>query len=74
VVELVVQGLSNAEIGEGLFVSIATVKTHLSHIFGKLGVSNRRQLAHAAHDGHRLDKDLALRDAGATTTSPAGAR
>jgi predicted ATPase/DNA-binding CsgD family transcriptional regulator len=67
VVELVVKGLSNAEIGEGLFVSIATVKTHLNHIFAKLGVSNRRQLARAAHDADGLDKDLALRGAGATS-------
>jgi ATP/maltotriose-dependent transcriptional regulator MalT len=66
VVELVTKGLSNAEIGEGIFVSIATVKSHLNHIFGKLGVSNRRQLARAAHDGDRRDKGPALRGAGAT--------
>jgi len=66
VVELVVKGLSNAEIGEGLFVSIATVKSHLNHIFAKLGISNRRQLARAAHDGDRLDKGPALRSAGVT--------
>ena len=65
-VELVVEGLSNAEIGTRMFVSIATVKSHLTHIFAKLGVSNRRQLTRAAHDGDRLDKDLALRSAGVT--------
>jgi DNA-binding CsgD family transcriptional regulator len=48
VVELVVQGLSNAEIGERMFVSTATVKSHLNHIFAKLGVPDRRQLASAA--------------------------
>ena len=47
VVELVVQGLSNAEIGEAMFVSAATVKSHLNHIFAKLGVPDRRQLASA---------------------------
>ena len=48
VVHLVVEGLTNAEIGAGMFVSTATVKSHLTHIFTKLGVSNRRQLAGAA--------------------------
>ena len=48
VVELVVEGLTNAEIGERMFVSTATVKSHLNHIFDKLGVTNRRQLAAAA--------------------------
>jgi ATP/maltotriose-dependent transcriptional regulator MalT len=48
VVELVVGGLTNAEIGGRLFMSHTTVKSHLTHIFAKLGVSNRRQLANAA--------------------------
>ncbi|HEV3166483.1 MAG TPA: LuxR C-terminal-related transcriptional regulator, partial [Isosphaeraceae bacterium] len=45
VVKLVVEGLSNPEIGERLFISRETVKTHLSSIFGKLGVSSRAKLA-----------------------------
>jgi predicted ATPase/class 3 adenylate cyclase/DNA-binding CsgD family transcriptional regulator len=48
VTQLVVEGLSNPEIGERLFVSRETVKTHLSSIFGKLGVSTRAQVAAAA--------------------------
>jgi predicted ATPase/DNA-binding CsgD family transcriptional regulator len=48
VAELVVEGLSNAEIGDRMFVSTATVKSHLNHIFAKLGVANGRQLAAAA--------------------------
>jgi predicted ATPase/DNA-binding CsgD family transcriptional regulator len=45
VVRLVVQGLTNPEIGSRLFISRATVKTHLSHVYAKLDVSNRTELA-----------------------------
>lgn len=41
VLGLVAAGLSNRQIGQGLFLSEATVKSHLVHIFGKLGVSSR---------------------------------
>jgi len=41
VLEGVSRGLSNAGIGGELFVSEATVKTHLLHIFEKLGVGDR---------------------------------
>lgn len=42
---LAAQGLTNQEIGERLFLSLATVKTHLGRLFDKLQVSNRVQLA-----------------------------
>ena len=45
VVDLVVEGLSNPQIGERLFVSRRTVQTHLAHVFTKLGISSRTQLA-----------------------------
>jgi predicted ATPase/DNA-binding CsgD family transcriptional regulator len=45
VARLVVEGLTNPEIGSRLFISRATVKTHLSHIYAKLDVSNRTELA-----------------------------
>ncbi len=45
VVNLVVEGLANPEIAARLFISRATVKTHLSHIFTKVGVANRTELA-----------------------------
>ena len=39
--ELVAKGASNREIANQLYVTEATVKSHLIHIFGKLGVSDR---------------------------------
>jgi DNA-binding CsgD family transcriptional regulator len=48
VVRLVTEGLNNPAIGARLFMSRGTVKTHLSHIFTKLDVSNRTQLAKLA--------------------------
>lgn len=45
VAELIAQGATNAEIGKALFVSGATVKTHLSRVYAKTGVRNRTQLA-----------------------------
>lgn len=41
VLRLVADGLSNAEIAGQLFISEATVKTHLVHAFEKLGVNDR---------------------------------
>ena len=42
---LVADGLSNPQIGERLFVSRRTVQTHLAHVFTKLDLSSRAQLA-----------------------------
>ena len=44
-VDLVVEGLTNPQIGERLYVSRRTVQTHLAHIFAKLQLSSRAQLA-----------------------------
>lgn len=41
VLALVARGLTNSEIGQRLFISETTVKTHLLRVFGKLGVSDR---------------------------------
>ena len=44
VVRLTVEGLTNRAIGQQLFISHRTVATHLSHVFGKLGLSTRVEL------------------------------
>jgi len=49
------QGMSNAEIGRALFMSEATVKTHVSRLLTKLGAHNRVQVAIVAHDAGLLD-------------------
>ncbi|HEY0565835.1 MAG TPA: response regulator transcription factor [Terriglobales bacterium] len=43
VLELIVKGNSNREIGTAMFISEATVKTHVNNILSKLGVSDRTQ-------------------------------
>ena len=43
VLKLMVTGLSNREIGDELFISHNTVKTHIVSLFGKLGVSSRAE-------------------------------
>ena len=48
VLQLVAEGLSNQAIGERLFVSLNTVKTHSSRIFEKLEVRNRTQAVERA--------------------------
>ena len=44
------RGMSNAEIAATLYMSVATVKGHVSHVFEKLGVDNRVQVALRVHD------------------------
>lgn len=48
IVELVCAGHTNAELAQALDLSLATVKTHLLHVFEKLGVSNRAALVQRA--------------------------
>jgi DNA-binding CsgD family transcriptional regulator/tetratricopeptide (TPR) repeat protein len=45
VAELAGDGLANKEIAQALFVSVKTVEGHLSHVYAKLGVRSRAQLA-----------------------------
>ena len=43
-------GKSNAEIGRELYMSVATVKAHVSRVLEKLELNNRVQIALLAHD------------------------
>ena len=50
VAEAIGRGSSNAEIAEELFMSVATVKAHVTRLLTKLEVANRVQIALLAHD------------------------
>jgi DNA-binding NarL/FixJ family response regulator len=50
VLALVAKGTSNREIARVLFISEATVKTHLTHLYAKLGVNDRAAAVAVAYD------------------------
>lgn len=43
VLQLIAEGKSNAEIAQALYLSVSTVKTHLSNLFSKMDVKSRTQ-------------------------------
>ena len=53
VLTLIAAGLSNAEIARELVLSNATIKSHINHIFAKIGARDRAQAVHYAYD-HKL--------------------
>ena len=53
VLTLMVEGLSNGQIGEQIFLSVAAVKYHVSNILSKLGAANRTEAAALARE-HKL--------------------
>ncbi len=50
VLRLMASGLSNVEIGERLFVSVQTVKTHVGNVLAKLGARDRTQAVIVAYE------------------------
>lgn len=52
---LIAEGKTNKEIGEELFITIKTVKTHITNILSKLDVSDRTQAAVYAHRNHLVN-------------------
>jgi DNA-binding CsgD family transcriptional regulator len=57
---LIAQGLSNPAIAEQLFIAVGTVKAHTSHIYGKLGVTNRVEAVIKAQELSILSDDPAV--------------
>lgn len=55
VLELMIKGLSNVEIAERLVVSQSTIKTHVSSILAKLGVTSRTEAAALAIQHHLVN-------------------
>ncbi len=61
VFRLIARGLSNAEIGQQLYISDTTVKTHITHILQKLDLRDRVQAIVLAYESGLLDGDTKIR-------------
>jgi DNA-binding NarL/FixJ family response regulator len=57
VFRLIARGLSNAEIGQELYISDTTVKTHITHILQKLNLRDRVQAVVLAHETGLFEDD-----------------
>ena len=57
ILRLIASGLSNAEIGEQLYISDTTVKTHVTHILQKLGLRDRVQAVVLAYQTGLFEAD-----------------
>jgi DNA-binding NarL/FixJ family response regulator len=57
ILRLIAGGLSNAEIGQELYISETTVKTHVTHVLQKLGLRDRVQAVVLAHQTGILETE-----------------
>jgi DNA-binding CsgD family transcriptional regulator len=60
IVELILQGKSNKEIEDSLFISLSTVKNHIYNVYQKLGVKSRSQLIRLILESQRMSDDFIL--------------
>jgi DNA-binding CsgD family transcriptional regulator len=65
VAALVAQGRTNREVAAALFLGARTVETHLSHVYAKLGIRSRAELARV----YRADSEAAEQSSGGLTIS-----
>jgi DNA-binding NarL/FixJ family response regulator len=62
VFRLIARGMSNAEIGQSLYITDATVKTHITHLLQKLNLRDRVQAVVLAHEAGLFPDDAAAAD------------